>query len=123
MKSIALKKEKQTLEHLNTVTLELNDAKSMIDIMKAEIEKTNTALDQELSSHISTKVNNVWCIKIRTKGSSKRLLSLVRILMHQTLHNKRGLAEIVQFKTFCSNSYKIFSELESIDFYTYLWIL
>ena len=57
MKSIALKKEKQTLEHLNTVTLELNDAKSMIDIMKAEIEKTNTALDQELSSHISTKVN------------------------------------------------------------------
>ena len=26
----------------------------MIDIMKAEIEKTNTALDQELSSHIST---------------------------------------------------------------------
>merc|ERR1712086_249280 len=55
MKSIALKKEKQTLEHLNTVTLELNDAKSMIDIMKAEIEKTNTALDQELSSHISTK--------------------------------------------------------------------
>jgi len=55
MKSIALKKEKQTLEHLNTVTLELNDAKSMIDIMKAELEKTNTALDQELSSHISTK--------------------------------------------------------------------
>lgn len=55
MKTIALKKEKQTLEHLNTVTLELNDAKAMIDIMKAEIEKTNTALDQELSSHISTK--------------------------------------------------------------------
>jgi len=55
MKTIALKKEKQTLEHLNTVILELNDAKAMIDIMKAEIEKTNTALDQELSSHISTK--------------------------------------------------------------------
>ena len=57
MKTIALKKEKQTLEHLNTVILELNDAKAMIDIVKAEIEKTNTALDQELSSHISTKVN------------------------------------------------------------------
>ena len=28
---------------------------------------------------------NVWCIKIRTKDSSKTLLSLVRILMHQTL--------------------------------------
>jgi len=55
MKTIALKKEKQTLEHLNTVTLELNDAKAMIDIVKAEIEKTNTALDQELSSHICTK--------------------------------------------------------------------
>ena len=28
---------------------------------------------------------NVWCIKIRTKLSSVLLLSLVRILMHQTL--------------------------------------
>ena len=31
-------------------------------------------------------VSNVWCIKIRTKDSSKRLLSLVRFLMHQTLY-------------------------------------
>ena len=28
---------------------------------------------------------NVWCIKIRTKDSSKTLLSLVRFLMHQNL--------------------------------------
>ena len=28
---------------------------------------------------------NIWCIKIHTKDSSKTLLSLVRILMHQTL--------------------------------------
>ena len=28
---------------------------------------------------------NVWCIKIRTKDSSKTLLRLVGILMHQTL--------------------------------------
>ena len=30
--------------------------------------------------------NNVWCNKIGTKDSSKTLLSLVRFLMHQTLH-------------------------------------
>ena len=29
--------------------------------------------------------NNVWCIKNRTKHSSKTLLSLVQFLMHQTL--------------------------------------
>ena len=32
--------------------------------------------------------SNVWCIKIRTKDSSKTLLSLVRFLMHQTLKSK-----------------------------------
>ena len=34
---------------------------------------------------LSHYVLNIWCIKIRTKDSSKTLLSLVRILMHQTL--------------------------------------
>ena len=44
---------------------------------------------------------NVWCIKIRTKGSSKTLLSLVRILMHQTLHQLSNYIVLVNEKMKC----------------------
>ena len=44
---------------------------------------------------------NVWCIKNRTRHSTKALLSLVRFLMHQTLLDKTKF--ISGFGTFCQD--------------------
>ena len=40
---------------------------------------------------------NIWCIKNRTKHSSKTLLSLVRFLMHQTLEELLSFMPIGSF--------------------------
>ena len=49
-------------------------------------ESMNECRCWDLSSH--PRDSNVWCIKIRTKDSSKTLLSLVQFLMHLTLDNR-----------------------------------
>ena len=43
------------------------------------------SLSERISTPVLPSVNNVWCIKFRSKHSSNTVLCLLRNLMHQTL--------------------------------------
>ena len=75
--------------------------------------------------------NNVWCIKYRTKHSSKTVLGLVHFLMNQTLGNwiTNFAMNINMYNVFviCFNEFRIYESTnpriyESTNFFTIFFV-